>query len=227
MFLFQMERSLYSQLNQDLWVLKELGYKKNGTFLDIGAHDGINLSNTYLLEKDYGWNGLCIDANPDTFEKLKQNRNTCVCSLLSEQKNKDVMLNKIGELSFTDNENQAVTVDAIERSYNMKIDGVLLKTNTLDCILEDQNIPTVIDYLSIDIEGMELKALSTMDFNKYHVNLITIEHNACHIGNEYRNQIHDFVSERGFEFVKGNENVQNWDSNKYYIEDFYKNKTIM
>ena len=37
----------YSQIGQDLWVLETLKNKKNGYFLDIGAHDGIYLSNTY------------------------------------------------------------------------------------------------------------------------------------------------------------------------------------
>jgi len=73
-----------SQAGQDYWVYGEVfNEKRNGFFLDIGAHDGIYLSNTLLLEKRYGWNGICIEGNPDTFVDLQQNRqavciNTCV-----------------------------------------------------------------------------------------------------------------------------------------------------
>jgi len=57
--------------------------KRNGYFLDIGAHDGIHISNTYLLERRYGWSGICIEANRDTFLKLQKNRKaTCVNACL-------------------------------------------------------------------------------------------------------------------------------------------------
>ena len=51
----------YSQLGQDLFVLEVLKEKKNGTFLDVGCADYKNISNTYLLEKEYGWKGIGID----------------------------------------------------------------------------------------------------------------------------------------------------------------------
>ena len=68
----------FSQLQQDLKVLKHLNYKKNGYFVEIGAANGIELSNTYLLEKNYGWNGICVEPIPDKFKQLKQNRK-CHC----------------------------------------------------------------------------------------------------------------------------------------------------
>ena len=223
-----MNKSLYSQLNQDLWVLDMLKHKKGGVFVDIGAHDGIQLSNTYLLESNYDWTGICIEANPDTFEKLKKNRsNKCVCSLLSKYKGENKVLHKIGELSFVNNINQSCDVDELQKLYDIDITDVTIETDTLNNILTNQEIPNVIDYLSIDIEGMELDVLKSLDFNKYHINLLTIEHNACHIGHNYRNDIQEFLQSKGFEFVKGNENVNNWDNDKYYIEDFYKNIHIV
>ena len=55
----------YSQANQDMFVLMMLDGKRNGTFLEIGAHEPINISNTYLLEKDFDWNGISIDIVED------------------------------------------------------------------------------------------------------------------------------------------------------------------
>jgi hypothetical protein len=67
------KRLFRSQAGQDLWVFGEVfNEQRSGFFLDIGAHDGVVLSNTYVLENRYDWRGICIEANPDTFEELKK-----------------------------------------------------------------------------------------------------------------------------------------------------------
>lgn len=60
----------YSQAMQDLFILSMLNGKQNGTYLEIGAYDGINISNTYLLEKEFNWSGVSIDIN-DVSESFK------------------------------------------------------------------------------------------------------------------------------------------------------------
>lgn len=51
-----------SQEGQDINVLKFYKNKQNGFFVEIGALDGIEFSNTFLLEADYGWKGICVDS---------------------------------------------------------------------------------------------------------------------------------------------------------------------
>ena len=41
-------------------------------FVEAGAYDGEFYSNTLLLERDYGWNGILIEPNPNTFKLLLQ-----------------------------------------------------------------------------------------------------------------------------------------------------------
>jgi hypothetical protein len=53
----------YSQAYQDMFVLSMLNGKRNGTFVEIGTFHPTEISNTYLLEKQYGWNGISIDIN--------------------------------------------------------------------------------------------------------------------------------------------------------------------
>ena len=58
----------YSQAYQDMFVLSMLEGKKGGTYLEIGANDPIFISNTYLLQKDFQWNGLPLDI-ADIYQK--------------------------------------------------------------------------------------------------------------------------------------------------------------
>ena len=55
-----------SQAYQDMFILSMLNGKENGTYLEIGASDGKVMSNTYLLEKQFNWNGISIDIRPDS-----------------------------------------------------------------------------------------------------------------------------------------------------------------
>ena len=60
----------FSQLQQDIEVLKYYDYKHNGYFVEIGASDGIELSNTYLLETEYNWKGICVEPIPERYDLL-------------------------------------------------------------------------------------------------------------------------------------------------------------
>ena len=66
-----------SQDLEDMHILEILllAAKHEGqkTFVELGALDGKTLSNTYMLERCFGWHGLLIEGSPQNFEKLKQN----------------------------------------------------------------------------------------------------------------------------------------------------------
>src|SRR5258706_11369284 len=58
----------YSQHSQDRFVDNFLLHgKRGGVFVDVGAYDGVALSNTYYFEKELGWQGICIEPNPMAF----------------------------------------------------------------------------------------------------------------------------------------------------------------
>lgn len=78
-YMAELKKRSVSQLGQDLWVLEQTNYKREGFFVEFGATDGVLLSNTYLLEKEFGWKGICAEPNPKFYEKLKENRN-CIVS---------------------------------------------------------------------------------------------------------------------------------------------------
>ena len=168
----------FSQADQDRWVEKVTSSKRNGTFVDVGAFDGVTTSNTYYLEKNLGWTGICIEASPQFFEHLKQIRT-------SVNVNKAVMP-YTGTCKFTDAD-MAVTEHGQE-----------VQCDTLTNILDACSAPYVIDYMSLDIEGGEVGAIESLIDSKYRFNLITVEHNLYFQGPKQKEEIYALLSELGY-----------------------------
>ena len=215
----------YSQLGQDLWVNETLN-KSNGYFLDIGSHDGIYLSNTYLFEKELGWTGLCVDANPLIIEKLKNNRKCKCVNELIDNVEKDSYFYSVD----IDDKSGVYSRVLTDEEYNSLLnkDNLSLKrmkSKKIDTILLENNVPKLIDYMSIDIEGKEFELLQNFPFDEYHVNVITVEHNEPHMGPKRRNKIREILLQNNFKFVKGNDDVLEWGHGP--IEDFYINSVVM
>ena len=69
----------FSQLGQDLAVVEFYKGKEGGYFVEVGASDGIELSNSFLLETKYKWKGICCEPIPLRFQKLVVNRPNSIC----------------------------------------------------------------------------------------------------------------------------------------------------
>ena len=163
----------YSQEAQDLKVLLHYKLKKEGYFLEIGASDGIKFSNTYLLEKKYNWNGICVEPIKEDYDKLINNR-LCFCSNLAvySKSNEELEFN-IYEYNLLSGLNEHINTYS-----NQPIkEKVIVKTITLTDLLDNYSAPYFIEYLSLDTEGSEYEILKDFNFNKYKFGLIHVEHN--------------------------------------------------
>lgn len=169
-----------SQKGQDKWVIEEVFQgKKNGFFIELGASDGINLSNTYILEKYFNWKGICIEPNPEFYNQLLINRN-CICV-------NDCIDAKEGTAEFRfDNKELGGIVDEdtdnCMKYRNQEIENLrannqifILNTKTLEQVLVEHNAPKIIDYLSLDVEGAETRILGNFPLDKYIFLSVTIE----------------------------------------------------
>lgn len=174
----EIQRLSTSQLGQDLWVLRKTGFKRGGFFVEFGATDGVRLSNTYLLESEFDWNGICAEPNPKFFKSLIQNRRCIVTSdCVSGETGKEVdfvFANEFGgilEYAFSDQHS--------ERRGNFQgTEGVKrVPTISLHDLLKKHGAPEKIDYLSVDTEGSEYEILKNFPFNEWEINFITVEHN--------------------------------------------------
>lgn len=173
-----------SQLNQDINVINYYNKKQGGFFIEIGSDDGVQFSNTYLLEKQYGWKGICVEPNSDSFSNLIQNRN-CKCYNLAVYNKSNEML-KFAVKHFSmcsgliDELDQYVEIDGKihERGLNHDLKKITeVKTITLTDLLDKADAPNFIEYMSLDTEGSELEILKSNDFTKYNFGVIDVEHN--------------------------------------------------
>ena len=184
----------YSQLFQDLLVLFFLKGKRNGFFVEFGATNGVNLSNTLILERDFGWKGILAEPARCWHSALKSNRHAlidtrCVWSETGCQLEfKEASLPELSTLS--------TLVDKdFNREGRAKGTTYTVETISLNDLLRSHNCPVEIDYLSIDTEGSELPILRAFDFEKYDVKVFTVEHNFCEPD---RQQIYELLTGKGF-----------------------------
>lgn len=186
----------YSQASQDEWVLSIIKHK--GYFLDMGAFDGRQFSNTLRLEQ-LGWTGLCVEANPNNFEILKQNRKCSVVHI--------AIANYSGELRMTDDASSSQRSD----------DGdVFVKCDTIKNILRWFSAPPYIDYISSDLERMDAEIWETFPFDEYSFGLATVEHCLYEGNNNFKERIMKVMLDNGY--VLARENVED-SGNKF--EDWY------
>ena len=165
---------------QDLICYIYFDGKTAGFFVDIGAFDGIEISNTYALEQ-IGWNGICIEPIPEVYALLAKNR-TChkynVAITSSTQGSASFL--KVSELLGLSGLEQQMPSRIREGLEDKRLDVEKIVVNTMSFGQVMSNHPDVnyIDFLSIDVEGGELDVLNTIDFKRFRFGLITIENNS-------------------------------------------------
>lgn len=174
----QLKQKTVSQLGQDLWVLEKTGYKHGGFFVEFGATDGVLLSNTWLLEKEFGWKGICAEPNPKFFDQLKKNRNCITSNQYIGRRSGEEVEFILADVFGASKEFSAEDMHTEKRNAYAAAGYITKFTSiSLDDFLMQHGAPFEIDYISIDTEGSEYSILIDFPFDKWNVRLFTIEHN--------------------------------------------------
>jgi FkbM family methyltransferase len=189
----------YSQTGQDKWVTEVMfPGVTNGYFVDVGSGDGIAGSNSKLIE-ERGWKGICIDPFPE-------NMNSRTCQLFKEvvfdQAGQKVQFKLAGGLGGIESELGRYK-DAASHGETVE-----LTTVTLGDILARAHAPAYINYISLDIEGAELKALQGLPFEKYTFGALNIEHND---EEPKRSEISTLLRSHGYT------RVHSWLQDEFYV----------
>ena len=161
---FRNGNPIKSQLNQDINVINFYNKKQNGFFIEIGSDDGVQFSNTHLLEKEYSWNGICVEPNIYSFNKLIKNRNCKCYNLAVYNKSNEILKFAVKNFSMcsglVDNLDTKVKIDGKihERHVNYDLNKIIdVKTITLTDLLDSAKSPKFIEYMSLDKKNFEIK----------------------------------------------------------------------
>jgi len=172
-----------SQLAQDLFALAFSKTTSPKYFIEFGATDGISLSNTWLLEKKLGWDGILAEPAKVWHSQLKTNRNCiidtkCVardsgCKLEFLEVNNvnggSPVLSGIKEFA---NNGDWASVIRLSNSEEYEVETI-----SLNDLLDKHNAPNDIQFLSLDTEGSELEILEGYNFENRTIRSICVEHN--------------------------------------------------
>lgn len=165
---------LRAQFNQDMWIMRRFADKPHGTFIDVGANDGLTYSNTWCLEQK-GWVGVCIEPVRTMYDALVKNRpnsqciHTCVYS-------------HNGHVDFTtvSEDPGASMLSGVTQHIDTRSNTSKSKTSEIPCTTLNDMVDLLgdhVDFIKLDTEGSKHAILNAFDFNKYQVDVFCIECN--------------------------------------------------
>lgn len=191
----------YSIDGEDMILRRLFEGRKSGFYVDVGAHHPFRFSNTCYFHR-LGWNGINIDPNPEAIDSFRRARPTDVnvCVGISDTP---------GILSFhVFNESALNTFDADVAAERARLIGYrLLETRSvqvrrLDNLLaeylpRDQNI----DFLSIDVEGMDLSVLRSGDWSRFRPRILLVEAHQRAVLSAQDDPINRFAVDVGYSLI--------------------------
>lgn len=165
----------FSQNGEDVMLSNMFSRSRKGFFIDVGAHHPFRFSNTYLLYRQ-GWSGINIDALPGTKKLFEQYRPR---DITIEMGVSDVP----GSLTYWSFEEPAYNTFEKDLAEERSTTGVsrlikktLIQALPLRDILSDYiHGSQPIDFLTVDVEGFDLKVLRSNDWNRYRPRIILCE----------------------------------------------------
>ena len=163
---------------------------RTGFFVEVGANDPVELSQTRTLEMA-GWQGILVEPLPQQADRLRAQRSARVfeyacCSPANAGKTASLFVAGIYSSLKSDLPTPGVEPTAT----------ILVETRALDQILIEAGAPAPIDFVSIDVEGLELDVLDGFSLEKWQPKLLVVEDRAIDFA------LHRYISKRGYRLIK-------------------------
>jgi len=189
----------YSQEGEDMVLRRLFEKQKTGFYVDVGAHHPKRFSNTYFFYK-LGWSGINVDAMPGSMTAFNRIRPRDI-NIEKPVSNKKQLLTYY---AFNEPALNGFSKELSEErdgkgSYFVKFTKDI-ETSTLEEILDD-NLPKVqsIDFLSIDVEGLDFNVLRSTNLEKYHPKVILVEILNSSLADIQISKIYQFLTDAGYE----------------------------
>ncbi len=208
----------YSQQDEDKYIIQYLLKEKieDGTYLEIGACDGLIYSNTKTLEEFFGFQGILIEPQPNYFKNLQRSRN----NEKNELYNCAVSNSELEEVEFIGNNPEGGIVEQINTDlYKYNWNSYKVKNRKMKDILKHSNFE-YIDFMIIDVEGSEMSLLESIDFS-FPIFCIIIE---AHSNQPEKNKIFgDYLRSKGFIYKERQRGNEVWINYNYFRKHLFNN----
>lgn len=200
-YIFNFSTKIYSQEGEDIILNELLQNKSNGFYVDIGAHHPRRFSNTHLFYKK-GWRGINIDAMPGSMKVFKRERPRDINLELGVSGRKGNMVYYMFDEPALNGFSGELSKER-DKESNFKIIGKKkINTYPLSTIL-DRYLPKgeKIDFISIDVEGLDLVVLKSNNWKKYSPKYVLIEYLNIDIESIMKDPLYSFLSKKGYKIV--------------------------
>jgi len=207
----------YAQEGEDIILARIFDHKKNGFFVDIGAHHPTRFSNTYYFYKNLNWSGLNIEPNPE------------VMTLFQLKRRRDINLNfgvasKVETLEFYQFDEPALNTfsksmldERLSTTPYKHIETKSIQVLPLSEILDRHLTPnTHIDFMTVDVEGLDLEVLQSNNWEKYRPSWVLAEQLGVDNIENLDFEIHTFMKSKNYQLFA-----------KTYNTLFYKNRDTL
>ena len=180
---FEKIENFQSQIYQDIFASFIVGDKYDKTFIEFGATDGLDISNSYTLESSFNWKGVLSEPSPQWHEALKKNRKNSKiitkCIWKESGKKLDFFMSDFGPLStikdFVESDKISIPTNTEIRLKSGKT--ISVETISLNDVIKEYFNSICPSYISIDTEGSEYEILKAFDLDNFRPKVFTIEHN--------------------------------------------------
>jgi FkbM family methyltransferase len=187
----------FSQEGEDLVLRRYFEGKKSGFYIDIGAHHPFRFSNTYLFYK-LGWRGINIDAMPGSMKSFEKYR----CKDINIEAG--VSSTPLNLIYYSFEEPAINGFDSVLSEQRLLDGAKLLEKITIKCYtlesLLDRYLPKDqdIDFMSIDVEGLDLEILKSNNWNKYTPTYLLVECLGADFESIIKTEMYAYLQEKGY-----------------------------
>lgn len=187
-------RSIYSQEGEEIYLTERFRNKKEGVYIDVGANHPYRFSNTYWAYLK-GWRGINIEPNIYNYELLKYIRNEDInlnCGIAAYEREENYY-------EFAESALNTFCLDKLsnKKEINNIIDIKKVKMRRLDSICKEYNLHKV-EFIDIDVEGMEMEVLKSINWNNLKVECVLIEQRKMTLPEILKSEVCYFMMNNGF-----------------------------
>ena len=196
-----LNKSQYSQWGEDIFISDYFKNKSDGIYFDVGCFHPIMYSNTCLLHKK-GWSGINIDINPTSIDlfNIIRPKDINLCTTIDDKKKeyKVYFDHPFSPINTLDKE----YYNSFKDKFFKEGSSITIKSKSIDEILNPSKIKNI-NFLNIDVEGMDFKILHQLIPNKMKPELISIEtHKVDGSKSQDCDKINDHLKDNNFKTFK-------------------------